>query len=156
MDDSVYQRAWDLLRTNLRLAKKRFADMSGVRTSTFRRLIHRCCGETERRNDDNSAYPRVRRRKAEDPDCGAPRIAKELGITIDHATLHLARLRGVTQTCTPPAPTEEATASPKMKTPAKGAQLRNASTGYGEKLAAEAYYWHEQDSCVATFIHFPA
>ena len=31
----------------------------------------------------------------------------------------------------------------------------HASMGYGGKLAAEAYYWHEHDGCVATFTHSP-
>jgi hypothetical protein len=30
-----------------------------------------------------------------------------------------------------------------------------ASMGYDGKLAAEAYYWHEHDGCVATFTHSP-
>jgi len=32
----------------------------------------------------------------------------------------------------------------------------HSSMGYGGKLAAEAYYWHPQDGCVATFTHSPA
>lgn len=31
----------------------------------------------------------------------------------------------------------------------------HSSMGYGGKLAAEAYYWHPQDGCVATFTHSP-
>ena len=32
----------------------------------------------------------------------------------------------------------------------------HSSMGYSGKLAAEAYYWHPQDGCVATFTHSPA
>jgi hypothetical protein len=31
----------------------------------------------------------------------------------------------------------------------------HSSMGYGGRLAAEAYYWHPQDGCVATFTHSP-
>ncbi len=94
MDDSLYERARDLLRANPDWGKKRLGDAVGVKTPTSRRLIHRYRGETAGHNEGDPIYQRVRELREKNPDYGAQRIAEELRITVDHALLHLARFRG--------------------------------------------------------------
>src|ERR1035438_954617 len=74
--------------------------MLGVKTPTSRKLIHRYRGETQGHSED-PVYQRFRQLKEANPDWGAGRMAQELGITKDHAQLHLARWRGAQAYQTP-------------------------------------------------------
>src|ERR1017187_8634659 len=107
-DDTLYERARELLRAHPGLGKQRLADMLGVKTPTSRKLMHRYRGETEGPSED-PLYQRFRQLKEANPDWGAGRMAQELGITKDHAQLHLARWRGAQayqtpQSALPPGP----------------------------------------------------
>ena len=111
-DDTLYERARDLLRAHPGLGKQRLANMLGVKTPTSRKLMHRYRGETEGHPDD-PVYQRFRQLKEANPDWGAGRMAQELGITKDHAQLHLARWRGAQsyqapQSAVPPGPASAA------------------------------------------------
>jgi len=91
--DPLYDRARQILAANLGMGKGKLATLLGVRTPTSRRLLERWRGETM----SHGTHPdcvRVRRLKDLHPEWGAARIAQNLGLSIDHAKLHLARWQG--------------------------------------------------------------
>ena len=104
------------------MGKQRLADRLGVRTPTSRRLLHRFRGETQGHSND-PAYQKVRKLKDANPEWGAGRIAEKLGITVDHAMMHLARWLG--------AQSYQAGGSPpsSKRAPRGGGDFRDAGTG---------------------------
>lgn len=89
------------------MGKARLAALLGVKTPTSRRLRERWRGETQG-HSTHPDYVRVRKLKEMHPDWGAVKVAQGLGLTIDHAKVHLARWMGAqsytgsTQNAAPP------------------------------------------------------
>jgi hypothetical protein len=136
--DPLYDQARQILAANPGMGKGKLANLLGVRTPTSRRLIERYRGETQ----GHGAQPdcvRVRQLKDLHPDWGAARIAQNLGLSLDHAMLHLARWVGAQSfsatsaqapanlmPLTPPLPAEDA---------APGDQIEDTTSGDLRDLA---------------------
>jgi hypothetical protein len=127
--DDLYLKAREILRGNPELGKKRLAMMLGVKTPTSRRLQERYRGEVQGHNSSNPVYERVRKLKVEQPDWGAVRVAQELGMSLDHAKLHLARWTGA-QTyeaaAQAPPPQSAQQPTPSLEAPNAGSTLQDA------------------------------
>jgi hypothetical protein len=122
-NDSLYERARQLLREEPGMGKKRLADRLGVRTPTSRRLLHRYRGETQGHSKD-VVYQKVRQLKDANLDWGAGRIANQLGITVDHAMMHLARWAGAQNYQGGSPPTSPSIVPAEPEAPADGAELQ--------------------------------
>ncbi len=92
--DDLYVQAKRLLQANPAMGKGKLAKMIGIKTPTSRRLLERFRGETQGHNN-HPDYVRVLQIKNANPDWGAVKVAQALGLTLDHAKLHLARWIGV-------------------------------------------------------------
>lgn len=91
--DVLYARARQILQANPGMGKKKLAGLVGVKTPTSRRLIERYRGETQG-HSQHPDYQRVLQLKTAHPDWGAVKVSQALGLTLDHAKLHLARWVG--------------------------------------------------------------
>jgi hypothetical protein len=91
--DPLYAKARQMLSADPTLGKKRLADQLGIKTPSSRRLIERWRGETQG-HSNHPDYQRVLQLKTQHPDWGAVKVSQALGLTIDHAKLHLARWVG--------------------------------------------------------------
>lgn len=89
----LYAAARAALALDPAMGKKRLAVKLGVKTPTSRRLLARYRGETQGHGTDPD-YVRVLQLKQQHPDWGATRLAQQLGISLDHAKVHLARWLG--------------------------------------------------------------
>jgi hypothetical protein len=122
-NDSLYERARQILQGEPEMGKKRLADRLGVRTPTSRRLLHRFRGETQGHSNDQ-AYQKVRVLKDAHPDWGAGRVADQLGITVDHAMMHLARWLGAQSHQAGGSPSLPSALPAEPAAPADGAELQ--------------------------------
>jgi len=122
-NDSLYERARQILQGEPEMGKQRLADRLGVRTPTSRRLLHRFRGETQGHSND-PAYQKVRKLKDANPDWGAGRIADQLGITVDHAMMHLARWLGAQSYQASGSPPSPSALPAEPTAPADGAELQ--------------------------------
>ena len=122
-NDSLYERARQILQGEPEMGKKRLADRLGVRTPTSRRLLHRFRGETQGHSND-PAYQKVRKLKDVNPEWGASRIADKLGISVDHAMMHLARWLGA-QSYKAPSAAATTGAAPASEAPSGGSTLQD-------------------------------
>jgi hypothetical protein len=94
--------------------------------------LHRFRGETQGHSND-PAYQKVRKLKDVNPEWGASRIADKLGISVDHAMMHLARWLGAQSHQaggSPPSPSAPpaavaTSASPVPESPAEGSTLQD-------------------------------
>ena len=131
--DHLYEQAKKILAANPGIGKKRLGQMLGIKTPSSRLRIFRYRGETQGHGTEPD-YIRVRQLKEANLDWSAARIATELGLTIDHARLHLARWLGAQSfqgrsAAVPPAPAAEPEA------PAHGAELRVCGQGDNQALS---------------------
>jgi hypothetical protein len=92
-NDPLYLQAKTIIAADLTIGKKRLADRLGIKTPTSRRLLERYRGETQG-HSQHPDYLRVQQLKHQHPGWGAVKVAQALGLTIDHAKLHLARWIG--------------------------------------------------------------
>jgi len=133
--DHLYEQAKKILAANPGIGKKRLGQMLGIKTPSSRLRIFRYRGETQGHGTEPD-YIRVRQLKEANLDWSAARIATELGLTIDHARLHLARWLGAQSfqgrsAAVPPAPAAEPEA------PAHGAEVRVCGQGDNQALSWE-------------------
>jgi hypothetical protein len=131
--DHLYEQAKKILAANPGIGKKRLGQMLGIKTPSSRLRIFRYRGETQGHGTEPD-YIRVRQLKEASLDWSAARIATELGLTIDHARLHLARWLGAQSfqgrsAAVPPVPAAEPEA------PAHGAELRVCGQGDNQALS---------------------
>ncbi len=131
--DHLYEQAKKILAANPGIGKKRLGQMLGIKTPSSRLRIFRYRGETQGHGTEPD-YIRVRQLKEANLDWSAARIATELGLTIDHARLHLARWLGAQSfqgrsAAVPPVPAAEPEA------PAHGAELRVCGQGDNQALS---------------------
>lgn len=92
-DDPLYEKAKQILATNPGIGKNKLGMMLGVKAPSSRLRIVRYRGETEG-HSTHPDYLRVRQLKEANREWSALKIAQALGLTIDHAKLHLARWTG--------------------------------------------------------------
>lgn len=122
--DPLYEMAKKILATDPCIGKNKLGKILGVKAPSSRLRIVRYRGETEGHSTDPD-YLRVREIKEQHPDWSAATIAQTLGISIDHARLHISRWTGALSykggTSTPVAP-PAATTEPDTTT--KGAELQ--------------------------------
>lgn len=102
--DPLYEQARTILKANPGLGKKKLGLLLGIKAPSSRRRIERFRGETEG-HSTHPDYVRVRALKAQHPNWGAVKVAAALGISIDHAKLHLARWVGAESQTGVPTPT---------------------------------------------------
>jgi hypothetical protein len=121
-DDPLYEKAKQILASNPDIGKNRLGALLGIKAPSSRLRIVRYRGETEG-HCTHPDYVRVRELKEEHRDWSTLKIAQTLGLTVDHAKLHLARWTGAqsyqvstTSKATGPAVEPE--------TPANGAELQ--------------------------------
>jgi len=119
--DPLYLRAKTAIATDPTIGKKRLADILGVKTPTSRRLLERYRGETQG-HSTHPDYQRVLQLKSQHPDWGAVKVSEALGLTIDHAKLHLARWTGAQSFRS--GASMAAPAAPESDTPPRGAELQ--------------------------------
>ncbi len=133
----LYAQTVPILRANPTMGKKKLAHQLGIKTPTARRLIERYRGETQG-HGTHPDYLRVQQLKGQHPEWGAVRIAQQLGLTLDHAKLHLARWLGAqayagsNPSPTAPAPSDSGTAPPPPESPQAGSTLQD-SMGQGTR-----------------------
>ena len=144
-NDSLYERARQILQGEPEMGKARLAAHLGIKTPTSRRLLHRFRGETQGHSQD-PVYQRVRTLKDQNPDWGASKIADKLGITVDHAMMHLARWLGAQSYQaggSPPSPSAPpaagaTSASPAPEAPSGGSTLQDDIRNDGRDLCCRS------------------
>lgn len=122
MDNTLYQKARDLLRANPDWGKKKLAHALGVQAPLGRRLKERYRGETEGHRTD-PLYQRLLQLKAVHPEWGCQRVGQTLGVTVDIARVLLARYVGALTQKGSPAPVP--VAPPEAEAPANGSELQD-------------------------------
>jgi hypothetical protein len=91
--DPLYEEARRIIIANPDIGKKRLGVLLGIRAPSARRRIERYRGETQG-HSTNTDYIKVRQLKDAHPEWGPAKMAEELGMSMDHAMLHLARWLG--------------------------------------------------------------
>ncbi len=130
MDDTLYQKARELLRANPELGKQKLGQLLGVHPPMGRRLKERFRGETEGHRTD-SLYQQFLRLKTANPGWGCKRVMESLRVKIDIAQLLLARYAGATARGTANAPIS----SPHGEAPAAGAELQDTVSSSSRDLS---------------------
>ena len=92
-DDPLYEQAKKILASNPDLGKKKLGILLGVKPPSSRLRIVRYRGETEG-HSTHPDYVRLRQCRELHPDWSTLKLALTLGLTVDHAKLHLARWTG--------------------------------------------------------------
>lgn len=93
MNQLLYQQAKQFLQQHPGACKGLLAQHLGIKTPAARRLIERYRGETQG-HSPHADYQQVLALKLKNPQLGSHAIAKQLGITVDKARVHLNRYVG--------------------------------------------------------------
>lgn len=122
-DDPLYEKAKQILQANPMIGKVRLGAVLGIRAPSSRLRIVRYRGETEG-HSNHPDYVRVRELKEKHLDWSVQRIAQTLGISMDHARLHISRWYGALnfQGNQPVKPSAQPT--PEPEPPPGGAELQ--------------------------------
>ena len=89
-DDPLYEQAKKILASQPDIGKKKLGILLGVKPPSSRLRIVRYRGETEG-HSTHPDYVRLRQCRELHPDWSTLKLALTLGLTVDHAKLHLAR-----------------------------------------------------------------
>jgi hypothetical protein len=165
-DDSLYERARQILQAEPGMGKQRLAKRLGVRTPTSLRRLPRLRGEIQGQRLDR-VYQKVRRLKDANPGWGAARIAPKEVLTQDRLPALAGPADGTALRddmgsdkrslgCRSPnlRTLEGLLVCAQLVPPLCPPHAWHSRRGYSNKLAAEARYWEE--GCVATSIHSPS